>query len=254
MKHERMTEIGTWHEQDCFWETVAPILFSERRLSNAPSEVDRIISLLGLKPGMHILDLACGVGRHSLEFARRGFRVTGVDRMRAYLEEASRQAKGRGLNIEFIEDDMRDFCRPATFDAAVNLFTSFGYFEDPEDDCRVVRNVAQSLNRDGVFLIEMQGKELLARDFRRREWRDEDGTLILEERKLGKCWDRLDSRWILLRGDERIEHRLSLRLYSAVELRSLLTECSFTQVDVYGDLAGHPYDQTAKRLVAVAHK
>ena len=55
-----------WHEQDDFWETVP--LFGPERMEMAPQEVDQIISLLGLQPGAAILDLCCGVGRHSLEF------------------------------------------------------------------------------------------------------------------------------------------------------------------------------------------
>src|SRR5881628_13799 len=73
-----------WHEQDEFWEAFGPTLFSERHWSTAPVEVDGIISLLRLQPGMSIVDLCCGPGRHSLEFARRGFQVTAVDRTTRY--------------------------------------------------------------------------------------------------------------------------------------------------------------------------
>lgn len=249
-----MKETKPWHERDDFWETVSPILFSQRRRSNAPIEVEQIISLLKLHPGVHILDLCCGVGRHSLELARRGFQVTGVDRTQTYIAQAFKQAKSEGLNIEFICDDMRNFCRPSAFDVVINLFTSFGYFENIEDDRKVVTNVWRSLKTGGVFLIDMMGKEILARDFRERDWHEEDGFLILEERKLGRYWDRIETRWIIFIENKRIEHRLSLRLYSAVELSSLLKECGFTSVNIYGDLIGSPYDHRAKRLVAVARK
>ncbi len=80
-----MKEPGPWHEQDTFWDTVAPVLFTERRWSDAPAEVEQVAYLLGLGSGAHVLDLCCGMGRHSLELARRGFQVTGVDRTRPYL-------------------------------------------------------------------------------------------------------------------------------------------------------------------------
>ena len=95
-----MQERKPWHEQDGFWETVAPILFAERRWLDTPAEVDQVVSLLGIGSGAHILDLCCGVGRHSLELARRGFRVTGVDRTRPYLDRASKQAEAEGLDFE----------------------------------------------------------------------------------------------------------------------------------------------------------
>jgi hypothetical protein len=79
-------------------------------------------------------------------------------------------------------------------------------------------------------------------------------VLILEERKICKNWGWIESRWIMLKDNRRTELRLSHRLYSAVELTSLLTECGFTHVDAYGDLAGSAYDHMAKRLVIVAHR
>lgn len=243
-----------WYEDDFFWETVSPILFKERRLLETPKDIENLVSLLGISPGARVLDLCCGVGRHSIELARRGFIVTGVDRTSAYLEKARKQAESEGLNIEFIEDDMRRFCRPETFDAVINLFTSFGYFENPADDQKVVRNVYRSLKAGGVFLIDMMGKEVLARIFRERDWYEETGFTVLEERKLCKNWEWLENRWIIFKDGEKREFKISLRLYSAAELTSLLSESGFSTVDVYGELTGTSYDHTAKRLVAVAHK
>ena len=189
-----------------------------------------------------------------MELARRGFDVTGVDRTRPYLDRASKQAEAEGLKIEFAQDDMRTFCRPDAFDVVINLFTSFSYFEDPEEDRQVLLNVYRSLQSGGVFLLEMLGKEILARIFRERDWHEENGVLILEERKLSKNWGWIESRWIMFKDNNRTELRLSHRLYSAVELTSLLAGCGFTHVDAYGDLAGSAYDHMAKRLVIVAHK
>lgn len=249
-----MTNRKPWHEEDRFWEAVTPILFGKRRWEEAPKEVESMITLLGLEPGMKVLDLCCGVGRHSLELARRGFVVTAVDRTESYLRQASELAKKEGLTIEFVKEDMRNFIRPNAFDAVINFYTSFGYFEDPDDDRKVIKNVYQSLKVGGVLLIEMMGKEILARIFRERDWFEEDGLLILEERKLGDCWDRVETRWIIIRENQRIEQKLSLRLYSAVELRSLLSECGFKEIEIYGDLQQSPYNQMARRLIAITRK
>ncbi len=249
-----MQEAKPWYEQDAFWEIVAPTLFTQQRWSDAPTEVEQVVSLLGIEPGAHVLDLCCGVGRHSLELARRGFQVTGVDRTRLYLDRASQQAEAEGLKVEFVQSDMRSFCRPDAFDVVVNLFTSFGYFEDPEDDRQVATNVHRSLKSGGVFLIDMMGKEVLARIFHERDWYEEDGVLILEERKITRNWSWMENRWIMFKDNNRVELRLSQRLYSAVELASLLTECGFAHVEAYGDLEGRSYDHLARRLVVVAHK
>lgn len=249
-----MHKTKPWHEQDAFWETVAPVLFVQRRWSDAPVEVEQVVYLLGLGSGAHVLDLCCGVGRHSLELARRGFQVTGVDRTRLYLDRASRRAEAEGLKVEFVQSDMRTFCRPDAFDAVVNLFTSFGYFEDPEDDRQVAMNVYRSLKSGGAFLIDIVGKEVLARIFRERDWYEENGLLVLQERKVSKNWSWMESRWIMFKDNNRAELNLSHRIYSAVELASLLAECGFAHIDAYGNLEGIAYDHLARRLVVVARK
>jgi SAM-dependent methyltransferase len=206
-----------------------------------------------------VLDMPCGPGRHSLELARRGFRVTGVDRTVAYLDTARQKAAAEGLDgvaqVEWIKADMRDFRLPERFDAAINLFTSFGYFEDPAEDRQVAANFFASLRPGGRLLMDMMGKEVLARVFREQDWEEEeDGTLFLEERKITRNWGWIENRWIAIRGERRVEFRLGHRLYSAVELTALLTEVGFIDLSVYGSLAGDPYDHTARRLVVLAHK
>ena len=249
-----MPQTTPWHEDDAFWATWAETMFRPQRIVDAVTDVEKIVSLLGIRSGAEILDLCCGVGRHSLELTRRGFRVTGVDRTRQYLDGAVKQAGKEGLDIEFIHEDMRAFCRPDAFGAVINMFTSFGYFEDPEEDRQVVMNVHHSLKTGGLFLMDMMGKEVLARIFLERSWSEEDGVIVLQERKVSQNWGWMWNRWIMLKGNERIERELSHRLYSATEIVSLLKECGFTSVDVYGDFDGSPYDHTARRLVTVARK
>ena len=242
-----------WHENDELWTTAIGWMLRERAAS-APDDVAGLISLVGAEPPGPVLDLACGVGRHSLELARRGFEVTGVDRTRDFLAEARRAAREDGLEIEFVEEDMRRFRRPGAFGLVVNLLTSFGYFEDPADDARVVRNIHESLQDGGAVVIDLMGKENLARIFEPREWRERDGDLWLYERRVTDAWSWIENRWIVIRGGERREFGLSHRLYSAAELMRLLTDCGFSEVEAYGDLKGSPYDHEASRLIVVGRK
>jgi len=244
----------SWYEDNEFWETMAHIIFSERHWAAAPVEIDQVISLLGCQAEATILDLCCGPGRHSLELARRGYHVTGVDRTAAYIEKARREAKREGLAIEFVQDDMRHFCRPSTFDVAMMMSTSFGYFEDPAENRQVLTNVYRSLKGQGTFILDVIGKEVLARVFRERDWSEHNGVILLQERKVVSNWTRMESRWIVLQGQEQHEFRVSHWLYSATELSVLLWEGGFGLIDVYGDFDGIPYDHTARKLVAMARK
>ncbi len=244
-----------WHDDDRFWEKTRDRMFHRRRWETAPAEVEAALRLLGVPEGASILDLPCGPGRHALELARRGFQVTGVDRTAAYLDEARRRSQEANVQVEWIEADMRDFRRPGAFDAIINLFTSFGYFEDPAEDRRVAENFFASLKPGGRLLMDMMGKEVLARVFRERDWHEEeDGTLFLEERTITRDWSWLENRWIAIRGSRREEFRLGLRLYSAAELGKLLNDVGFVEIQAYGSLEGGPYDHTARRLVMLAHK
>lgn len=159
----RNTKEKPWYEQDNFWATFEPVLFTQQRITGAGEEVEQLVSLLDLQKPLSICDLCCGVGRHSLELARRGFEVTGVDRTPRYLGRARARAKDEGLNVEFVEADVRNFSRPEVFDVVVNLFTSFGYFEDARDDKKVLENVYKSLKSSGKLIVELRGKEALAR-------------------------------------------------------------------------------------------
>ena len=103
----------TWFEDDALWENLESFLFFQFR-SDAITvrEAEQILTLVHPPPGAAVLDLCCGPGRHSLEFARRGFQVTGVDRTARYLDTARAAATREGLTVEFVQEDMRHFHRP----------------------------------------------------------------------------------------------------------------------------------------------
>jgi SAM-dependent methyltransferase len=243
-----------WFEDEVFWETVGPILFSRDRIQNAAQETQDIIELLKIRKGSTILDLCCGVGRHSIEFASRGYIVTAVDRTEKYLRSAKRKARRKGVHIEFVRGDMREFYRANSFNAILSMYTSFGYFKNQEDDYRVARNMYTSLKKGGKVIIEMMGKEILARIFLPRGWREIGNRIILEERKMSEDWSMISNRWIVIQGRKRREFRLTHRIYSATELGNLLRSCGFSIDGVYGTLDGAPYGPRANRLIMVAKK
>lgn len=148
---------------------------------------------------------------------------------------------------------MRAFRRPESFDAILNLYTSFGYFETRDDDERTARNFHESLKPGGTLLMSLASKEILARKFEERTWNERDGRYILEEHEISDDWSWIENRWIIV-DDDVNEFTVSHRLYSAFELSELLERVGFDDVAVYGDFEGHDYDETANRLVIVARK
>jgi SAM-dependent methyltransferase len=256
-----------WFNDEEFWGVYAPIMFDEARWAELPQAADGInrlarLELYGGTPpsagSPRLLDLCCGFGRMTLELARRGFACTGVDITRTYLDAAREDAAAENLEIEFVQADMRDFVRPAYFDAAVNLYISFGYFADPLDDKRVLKNIRDSLKSGGVLIIETLGKELAVRDFVRSEWFRRAGYFVLTEYAPVDSWAGLWNRWTLLKEGgleiKKIEKEFTQRLYGAGELRSLMLEAGFSRVEIYGGWDGSPYDEKAEKLIAAGRR
>ncbi len=246
-----------WHEDEAFWDGVGRFLFEViRPESAAAAEADQVIRLLGSPEGAAVLDLACGTGRIALELARRGLRVTGVDRTTAYLATARSRAAEAGLPVELVEEDMRRFVRPGAFDAAVILFSSFGFFEDPEEDRCVLRQVHTCLRSGGTLLLDLVCRETLPRRFQKRTWHRHPSLpwFLLEEAAPRPDWSWIDVHWIVLRDGQVWEADVGVRLYSAPELERELRGAGFSEVRLYGSLDGAPLDDHAQRLVAVARR
>jgi SAM-dependent methyltransferase len=250
-----------WFNDAGFWEQYAPVMFDDAHWGEVPEVADGVTALARLdlygaaaKSVPRLLDLCCGFGRISAELARRGFAVTGVDITESYLRAAREDAAYEKLDIEYIRADARDFTRPGFFDLAVNLYISFGYFENSEDDRIVMRNVYESLKPGGVFIIETLGKEIAVRDFVEAEWFERAGWTVLTEYEAVDSWTRLKNRWILIKDEKRIERVFTQRLYAASELRQLMLEAGFARVEMYGSWDESPYDQNAAKLIAVGRK
>ena len=243
-----------WFEEEAFWRELYPYMFPAERVAAAAAQVEQILTLSGCGTG-NILDLCCGPGRHAVEFARRGFEVTGVDRSQFLLERARERAAGAGVSVRWIAGDMRRFRLPGAFDLVCNLFTSFGYFESEVDNFRVLRRVYKNLAPGGVFVMEMLGKERLA-----RAWQNvltaeyADGAVLVQRPEVRDDWSRLRNSWTLLKDGTYRIYEFEHSIYSGRELKDLLLDAGFQDVRLYGSFEGARYDLEATRLIAIARK
>ena len=242
-----------WFSDEWFWETYGPLMFDETRLSATPSEADGIIKLSGMGPEAEVMDCCCGMGRHTVELASRGCRMTGVDLSEGYLKKARQEALRRKVAVDWIRMDVRDLSFRNRFDGIISMFTSFGYFDDPEDDLLLLKKLRTALKPGGCLLMEMAGKEVLARDFEERVWFEREGMTILLEYAVDLNWTELHNRWLFYKEGKMTEYSFRHRIFSAAEMAALLWQAGFGTIDIYGDFQGGPYDHTAKQLILVAH-
>lgn len=270
-----------WFENESFWAQYSPVLFDAQRWAEAPTVAESVLRIIGAKirdprteinisegepsdgehtdgdqsDGPTILDAGCGPGRISVELALRGAHVTGVDLIRPFLNAALDTAQGEGVYVELVQADLRSFVRPEAFDAAVSLYTSFGYCDTIEEDLEILSNIAQSIKPGGWFILEMTGREIAVRDFTGGEWFERGGFTVLTEFSVEGAWEGLRSRWMLIdKNGTKIDHVYVQRLYSAIELKRLMMASGFSSVEIYGDFDFSPYNEKARTMVLVARK
>ncbi len=215
-----------------------------------------IVEALALEPEARVLDLACGHGRISLELARRGYRVTGLDLSPRSIEIARETAAREGLEVDFIESDMREIPFEAEFDAVINIFTAFGYFDEESENQRVLDAVARALKPGGAFLIDTINAPALFRRYQERRWEPlEDGTLFLQEHRYQFLTGRNEATWTFIRPDGTLSDLShSVRLYSPHELARMLEQAGLPVEQTWGNFEGAELSLETFRLIVRARK
>ena len=228
--------------------------FTQERVEREVAFVERALQL---RPGDRVLDLCCGPGRHAVELARRGMRVTGQDLNAEYLEAAERRARSQGVGLDTVRSDMRQVPFEGVFDAVINMFTSFGYLESEDDDLEVLRQVRKALKVEGRFLVDTVNREWVVSNYIQNEWRaDPDGTAYLEHRELDLVTSRQHVSFTIVAPDgtrrESVGHKV--RLYTLTEIVGLLERAGLTFEGAYGGFDGEPYTVATRRMIVVARR
>ena len=246
--------MSDWFADETFWSTLYPFLFPEQRFDDAADEAEGILELAGLEDG-DVLDLACGPGRHAAALAKKGFRVTGVDLSPFLLKKAVGLASSESVDVEWVREDMRSFVRPESFNLVINMFTAFGYFDDTQDDIDVLRNMHRNLRAGGVLVIDVMGKECLARKFLSTISTElADGRLLVQRHEICDDWTRVKNQWIIIEDTRATTFRFETAVYSGQEVKDRLLAVGFGDVELFGGLDRSEYGLDARRLVAVARK
>ena len=225
----------------------------DERQEEAEAQALAAARLAGCPDGGDLLDVPCGFGRHSVPLARAGYRVVGVDRSEALLAEARRRARGERWP-KLVRADYRELpFADASFDAAVNLFSSLGYLGDAEDT-KVLAEIRRVLRPGARLVIEIMHRDLLVLRFQESDWRLlGEGRLLLEQRTFDAAAGVAQVTQTLIDRAGRDSRSYSVRVYSATELLAMLAAAGFADARCHGDLDGAPFT-TGSRLVIVARR
>lgn len=220
------------------------------------AEVSFIIEKLGLTPGMRVMDLCCGQGKHLVDFARRGFVAVGVDLSDYMLAKCRENIKEAGVGVQVFQCDMRDIEFRNEFDVVINMWTSFAYLESEEEDQKVLDAVARALKPGGWFVIETVNHDSMMRRFLERSWfENTNGDVVMSDRHYNVITGRLYcTETTICKDGRRREISHDIRLYTFTELARMLSTAGLEVTDVWGGFDGSEFTLDSKGVVIAAQR
>ncbi len=212
-------------------------LYSKRGELEGEKEVESIIQLLSLKGSEKVIDLGCGAGRHCHAFARLGFDITGLDQSKELIEIAK---EGPG---KFIHDDILSFSMPDTFDLALSLFTSFGYFRKDDDNLKLLSKAQESLKVGGTYFLEYLHPFSVRKNLVHAETLIVDQEIVTITRQIE---DDIVVKRILFPGRSYEER---VKLYSRHQIEKMLSQVGLEIQNVWNDYQGNPFKEEGDRQI-----
>ncbi|UCG61462.1 MAG: methyltransferase domain-containing protein [Candidatus Zixiibacteriota bacterium] len=240
-------DAGWWDE---FFPAFRPIFDKmPRRTTNA--EVRFIIKKLNLRSGRKFLDCPCGIGRIALPMARQGIKVTGVDITESYLEELARKARARGLRLDLHRADMRRIDFDSQFDAAGNLWTSFGYFKKESDNLLVLKNLFKALKPGGKFMLHIINRDWIMANFEATDWYNVGDMKVLENRGFDFATSTSIGTWTFIRKGQERSYDNAIRMYSYHELLDMFRKVGFIDIEGWGSEKEEPISLRSRMMFVV---
>lgn len=220
------------------------------------SEVDYIEQTLKLAGPSSVLDIGCGGGRHSIELARRGHRVTAIERSLHAIDRARSTAQEAGIDVNFIHGGTEQLHSLADdFDGALSWQTSLGIYPGDGGDKETLERVSGLMRPGGRFVVETTSLPWLIRNFVAQDWRQVRGAIVFERRELDLVSQTMHTESAVAIDGRVGQHlKLDLRMYTCSELVGMLECAGLTVATVEGALGGEAYSLSSRRMIITAFK
>ncbi len=229
------------------------IMKIEKDENTIKNELSKISSIVGLTLDSRICEFAARDCRYSIELAKQGYKVIAVDSINIPLEKAKKFCRKNNIDIDIYEENLRNFARSEYFDVIFNFAIPFCFFTDNEDDFRALKNLVRSLKPGGRLFLRILPKELFIKKFCGKNWFVKDKKIILMETRIIDDWSKFEVRWIFIDSKKK-EMKGYFKLYSGFEIKTLLRQSGIEDIKLFGDIDGHPFDENANELYALAVK
>ena len=230
--------------------------YAHRDQEEAVLDVQRILSLIEIPRTLPLLDLGCGAGRHLLALHAEGFTdLTGIDLSQDLLDVARKKLDDADASgVTLIRSDMREIPANDRFATVLSMFTSFGYFDQDEENRRVFAAVHRALRPNGLLLMDTLNPPQIVAGLVSEEERTEGSQRLLIRRSITPDGKRVEKETLVKSPMADFVYRESVRMYSAEEMHERLTESGFRDIRTFGSLGGEVYCAESPRLVLVARK
>lgn len=232
-------------------------LLTETRTAN---EVDFLLSELALPPGASVLDVGCGFGRHSIEFARRGYRVVGIDPSAAMIAAAEKKAVqvatslSTSLNLVFYPLDGQSFIADEPFDTAICLMTTLGQISEHSDNRSIIARIYANLCSGGQLIVEVPSRKSTISNLKAFDQFGAGARYTTVAREVDLNDNRVTERFTIVSPDITNRYLLRYHLFDSAELTEVLEEAGFTIHAMYGDYNGSPLREESAMMVVIAKK
>lgn len=225
-------------------------VYQHRNDEDAEKVIDLILNEININNNSLVLDAACGAGRHSILFAKKGFKVTGFDLSETLLNIAKVEANKFDFKITFYKSDIRNFFIDTKFHLIVNLFTSFGYFYSDEENFAFIKNAFKMLNKGGYFVLDYFNKEFLIENLVTESQKKINGSTFIEHREISG--NRVIKKIQIKKKSVIDEYIESVKLYDKDEILNKFNDIGFSVYKIFGNYDGEKFDaKNSQRLIII---
>lgn len=220
----------------------------------ARDEIAFILSQLELPVGARILDVGCGFGRHSIELARLGYDVTGIDPSAAMIADAQERARKMAVSVTFQQIPAEQFSTTARFEAAICLFTTLGQISAKDDNRSLLQTVYGVLKPGGKIVVEVPQRETAVAQLKPSERYGSGERTTAVTRQYDPKSKVIREEFLVVMPQRKQSFLLRYRLFSFSELSGLLTDAGYEITSAFGDYVGTPLTRDSSTMLLTGKK